>query len=116
MEFIKKYKNYIGIFGCALVAIGCLLPFAGVFGIYVKYIEGTNGILVLILAILSAILFFLKYEKYSLITTAVSTIIYGYNFFKVVSVKGANIGIGFFMILIGLVIMIACPLIKTNNQ
>lgn len=114
MEFIKKYKNYIGIFGCILVVIGCILPFVGAYGIFLRYIDGTNGIIVLILSIVSAILFFIKYEKYSLISSIVAAIIYVYNFCKIISLSGASLGIGFFMVLIGLIIMIGCPLIKNN--
>ena len=124
MDFIKKNCMWITIAGCALVLIGCFLPFANVsvlgFSQAVKYIDG-DGVIVLIAIIVSAVLVFLKKEKISLISTGIATIVTLYDAINVSHVTGSSslggvsLGIGFWIILIGLIIAIVLPLLPKNK-
>ena len=124
MDFIKKNCMWITIAGCALVLIGCFLPFAKVsvlgFSQAVNYIDG-DGVIVLIAIIISAVLVFLKKEKISLISTGIATIVTLYDAINVSHVTGSSslggvsLGIGFWIILIGLIIAIVLPLLPKNK-
>ena len=124
MDFIKKNCMWITIAGCALVLIGCFLPFAKVtvlgFSQAVNYIDG-DGVIVLIAIIVSAVLVFLKKEKISLISTGIATIVTLYDAINVSHVTGSSslggvsLGIGFWIILIGLIIAIVLPLLPKNK-
>ena len=100
MEFIKKNKNYIIWAGCAIMAVAVFLTFvkmsASVFGMSVsekvKFTELTDhgneikaisAWFVLIAAAVSAVLVYLKKEKFSLISTAAALFITFYDLFKV---------------------------------
>ena len=96
MEFIKKNKNYIMWAGCAIMAIAVFLTFVKVsaFGMSesVKFNEITkdgndinaiSGYFVLALAAVSAVLVYLKKDKFSLISTAAALVITFYDYFKV---------------------------------
>ena len=99
MEFIKKNKNYIIWAGCAIIAISLFTAFVKVsaFGHSesVKFIDlakefnkGSDGkvitaYVVLIAAIASAVLVYLKKEKISLATTGVALIVTFFDYFKV---------------------------------
>ena len=124
MDFIKKNCMWITIAGCALVLIGCFLPLAKVsvlgFSQAVNYIDG-DGVIVLIAIIVSAVLAFLKKEKISLISTGIATIVTLYDAINVShvtrssSLGGVSLGIGFWIILIGLIIAIVLPLLPKNK-
>ena len=129
MEFIKKNKNYIIWAGCAIMAIAVFLTFVKVsilgFSESLKFTEITdNGneikaisaYFVLIAAVVSAVLVYLKKEKYSLISTAAALFITFYDYFKVKdefkgSMGGAKITYTApWIVLIG-VILAAAPIV-----
>ena len=100
MEFIKKNKNYIIWAGCAVMAIAVFLNFVTLkvsllgysTSTSVKFTELTDGgneikaisaYFVLIAAAATAVLIYLKKERYSLISTAAAFVITFYDFFKV---------------------------------
>ena len=96
MDFIKKNKKYIIWAGCAIMAVAVFLTFlkisAGGQSESVKFIDVAKesssmhllpGWLVLIAAAASAVLVYLKKEKFSLISTAAALVITFYDFFKV---------------------------------
>lgn len=96
MDFIKKNKNYIIWGGCAIMAIAVFLTFikmsASGFSQSLKFNELTkdgnelkliSGWFVLVAAAVSAVLVYLKKEKFSLISTAAALVITFYDFFKV---------------------------------
>ena len=100
MEFIKKNKNYIIWAGCAVMAIAVFLTFvkmsASAYGVHVsesvKFTELTkdgneikaiSAYFVLIAAAATAVLIYLKKEKYSLISTAAALFIAVYDWIKV---------------------------------
>ena len=114
MDFIKKNKLYIGLAGCVLILIAAFLPYAtvSVFGFKqsVSYVEGWEGKVILALSIASGLLLWFKKEKYSLISTGLILLINLYGMINLKSqLKGfgslvnANLGIGPWLILIGVV-------------
>ena len=101
MEFIKKNKQFIIYAGCAIMAVAVFLTFlkisAGGQSESVKFIDVAKesssmhllpGWLVLIAAAASAVLVYLKKEKFSLISTAAALVITFYDFFKCFSLAG----------------------------
>ena len=95
MDFIKKNKQYIVYAGCAIMAIAVFLTFMkmSATGISqsIKFNELTkdgnelkliSGWLVLVAAAASAVLIYLKKEKFSLISTGAALLITFYDFFK----------------------------------
>lgn len=96
MEFIKKNKNYIIWAGCAIMAIACFLTFLKMSAYghseSIKFNELTkdgndmkliSGWFVLVAAAVSAVLVYLKKEKYSLISTGIALFITFYDYFKI---------------------------------
>ncbi len=100
IDFVKKNRNYVMWAGCAIMAIAVFLNFVtakvSYFGIStstsVKFTELTDSgnelkaisaYFVLIAAAASAVLVYLKKEKYSLISTAAALVITFYDLFKV---------------------------------
>jgi len=102
MDFIKKNRNYIIWAGCAIMAIAVFLTFVKVsaFGMSesVKfnkladdYDEAISAYLVLAAAAVSAVLVYLKKDKFSLISTAAALVITFYDYFKVKDeIKGVS--------------------------
>ena len=94
MDFIKKNKKYIIWAGCAIMAVAVFLTFIKVsaYGhseglkfnkLADEYDGAISAYLVLIAAAVSAVLIYLKKEKFSLISTAAALVITFYDFFKV---------------------------------
>ena len=131
MEFIKKNRNYIMWAGCAIMAIALFLTFIKVkiagevttikFNDLAdgKYgFDVISGWIVLIAAAVSAVLIYLKKEKYSLGSTAVALFITFYDFFKVkgndsvkaVKLVGKVSYVAPWIVLIG-AILAACPIV-----
>ena len=133
MEFIKKNKNYIIWAGCALMILACFLTFVKVkfsaFGYSdsesIKFLDLTkdeydldvlSGYFVLIAAAVSAVLVYLKKEKYSLISTCLALVITFYDFFKVkdaLSDAGSMAKITYtapWIVLVGALVA-ACPIV-----
>ncbi len=124
MDFIKKNRMWIGIGACVAVVIGCFLPFASVsaFGISqsVNFIEG-DGKIVLITAVISGVLLYLqngKYQKYSWISSAIGLFITLYDAAngskKIGGLLDLHMGIGFTIILLGFIVAIVVPFIKSE--
>lgn len=114
MEFLKKYGKFIGIGAMILTIIGLFLPIAKVSSslltLTVSFIQG-DGIIVIILTIISIILFLCNKIIPTLILTIISLGITLYDSINVSRLfKSSNelvnvgFGIGFYMILIGLLI------------
>ena len=61
-------RQIIGIIGSILMIVGSFLPFANVGFFSVNYIDG-DGVIVLVLAIISLVLMFVKHRGFSIITT-----------------------------------------------
>lgn len=142
MSFVKE-KKYLGMLGNALLIIGVFLPFVSVsvslFGISqstsVSYIQG-DGIFVLILAIISLLMIFadklsekvaffgkLVNPKLTLIPTAISIILL---IIDVSNSSGAasiysslasvSLGFGFWIMVIGLVALVAYPFLYKGDS
>lgn len=123
MEKIRKYCNYIGVFGCLLLLLGNFLTFvtvkASVLGIShgepVKFIDG-DGVFVIVAAIIAFALIYLKKGKWNYIPAIVSLAV---AFYDVADAKDAvseigslakvdiSYGIGFFIIIIGAIAVAA---------
>ena len=99
MDFIRKNKNYIIWAGCALIAIACFLTFVKykAYGMTdgLKFNELAKefnkgdggkvitGYVVLVAAIASAVLVYLKKTKFSLISTGIALFVTFFDYFKV---------------------------------
>ena len=98
IDFVKKNRKYVIWAGCAIIALACFLTFVKVkvsmFGYSTstsikfndladEYDEAISAYLVLAAAAASAVLVYLKKEKYSLIATAAALVITFSDFFKV---------------------------------
>jgi uncharacterized membrane protein YGL010W len=96
----------IGWVGCLLLAGGTFLPFAGVFGFNVNYIEG-DGIFVVGLAILATVLFFLRQYTFAGIAVLLSGALCIYSATNLLTseVSGlVQLQFGVFVILLGVVV------------
>lgn len=96
MDFIKKNKNYIIWAGCILMAVACFLTFFKMSGFGqsegIKFNELTkdgnkmdliSGYFVLVAAVVTAVLVYLKKEVFSLISTGIALFITFYDYFKI---------------------------------
>ena len=113
MDTLIKYRKYIGLGGCLLAIIGCFLPWATALGYSVSFVDG-DGKYLIIATIVSAILIYLKKDKISLIPTIIAVVIYLKDALNTFS-SNVSLGLGIFLILIGLVGMVIYPFIKENN-
>lgn len=109
MDTLTKNLNYIGIAGCALSVVGLFLPFASAYGFSANYIDG-DGKIMLFTRLATAVLLFFKKDLFSLIPTAISTIMIVAALSNILG-GAASLGIGAYVIIIGLVIQIAEPLV-----
>ena len=122
MDFIRKNRMWITLGGLALALIGCFMPFAKAsvlgFSQTVNYTDG-DGILVVIAVIISAVLVFLKKEKFSLIPSGIGALITIYDMINTSRVASGlasvSLGIGAFVVIIGLIVAIIMPLIPQNK-
>ena len=94
IDFVKKNRNYVIWAGCAIMAIAVFITFVKVsaFGMSesVKfnkladdYDKAISAYFVLAAAAVSAVLVYLKKDKFSLISTAAALVITFYDYFKV---------------------------------
>ena len=124
MDFIKKNHMWIGIAACGAAILGCFLPFATVsaFGLSesVNFIDG-DGKLVLIAAVISGVLLYLqngKYQKFSWISSAIGLFITLYDASnvgkKMSGLVNTHMGIGFTIIMLGFIVAIIIPFIKSE--
>lgn len=123
MDFIKKNIFWIIMGGLILATLGLFLPFASVsflgYKQSVSFISA-DGKLVLICLIATAVLFYLKKEKISLIPIGIGAIITIYDSINVGKVLGeasklvkATFGVGFYLVIIGIVVSLIALLYKT---
>lgn len=122
MDFVKKNAKWIGVAGCALILIGCFLPFATVslFGISETislFKSGALGIILIIAAIISgAIILLEKKPKLSLITSIISALLVILNVSNAKSYSSMmKYGIGLYVVIIGLVIAIVIPFFMSKK-
>lgn len=127
MEIIKKYIQYIGFAGCALMIIGCFLPFISVsfFGISksAALIGGDipdyaiNGWIIFIIPIVTAILIFLKKSKFVLIPNIIALILVIWNGVDIINQSSglASLSVGFWIIIIGIIISSLFAFIYKEN-
>ena len=122
MDFIKQNSKWVILCGLVVAIIGCFLTFAKVsvlgFSQSINYVDdGRDGIIVIIAAIVAAVLVFLKKEKFSVIPSAIAAIVTIYDMINIskvagsASLAGVSIGIGAFVILIGIAVAIITPFI-----
>ena len=115
MDFVKKNKKWIGIAGCALVIIGCFLPFAkaSLLGISqsASLMDGGDGWFFLVAAAVAGVLILLNKYKFSLIPL---------NIYEISHVSSEGMGIvkvsfAPYLIFIGLAMSIAVAFIKEDK-
>lgn len=131
MDFIKKNAKWIAIGACVLTIIGTFLSFATASinsTIYslsnsVKFVDGSDGKLVIAVMIASAVLIYFKKYLISFFTTGVALGITLYDAFDVKdsfssfgSLVKVNLGIGFYICLIGIIITGAATFICYKNK
>ena len=111
MEFLKNNSKWLGLGGCLLTIIGCFLPYASVLGMSIKFAsEGKDGNIVVVLLIVSAVLILLNKGKWSLIPSIIGLFISIYDGINVSNISTlVQLEIGFYVILIGLIIAIVTP-------
>ncbi len=121
MDFVKKNKKWIGIAGCALVIIGCFLPFAkaSLLGISqsASLMDGGDGWFFLVAAAVAGVLILLNKYKFSLIPLAIGVIL---NIYEISHVSSEGMGIvkvsfAPYLIFIGLAMSIAVAFIKEDK-
>lgn len=122
MEFLKNNAKWIGLAGCALMIIGCFLPFAtvSILGLSETIaLSGTGalGIILIITAIISGIVMLTKKSKLSLITTII------YALFVVLNIANASeygdafsYGIRLYVVIIGVIIAVVMPFFKSKQD
>ena len=122
MEFLKNNAKWIGLAGCALMIIGCFLPFAtvSILGLSETIaLSGTGalGIILIITAIISGIVMLTKKSKLSLITTII------YALFVVLNIANASeygdafsYCIGLYVVIIGVIIAVVMPFFKSKQD
>lgn len=99
-------EQVIGLVGCILLAGGTFLPFVGIFGVSINYIEG-DGILVLGLAVCAALLFLLNRYIPAGIVIVLATMICLYSTVNISNIDSRGIvqlQIGVFILYLGAII------------
>ena len=116
MDLIKKNVNWIGLIGCVIILIGCILPFAKIsflgFTQTITLIKtGALGIIILITTIISGVVItFTKKPKISLITTMITALLIILNISNAKEYSSMiKYGIGLYLVIIGLLITIITP-------
>lgn len=120
-KFIKQ-NNVLGLLGCVIILLACFLPFASVsaFG-YSESVslmsEGKDGIIFLVLSVVTAVLIFIKQDMAALIGGIITGGLGLYEIINFHAVLGAyssmvDKGFGYFLLLIGSIVLIASVIIK----
>ncbi len=111
--FLASIITSIG--GALICVLGCLLPFASadimIFNISVRFIEG-DGLLICILMAISIISSLAKFQKFNIISVVLSSIILYHDGKSVFEEEMVYPGIGFYFIIIGLIILLVGFLIS----
>ncbi len=124
MKVLKENAKWIGLGGCVLMIIGCFLPFATVSALglsqSVNYIDG-DGVFVVIAAVVAAILIYLKKGKLILIPSLISAAFVIYDAASGSSAASSSLanvsfGIGFFLIVIGIICVSAYPFLDNEKK
>lgn len=118
MSFLRKNAKLIGLIGCLVAIIGCFLPYASVLGISVKFAsDGKDGIIVVVLFIISIILMLLKKEKWSLIPSILGVAINIYDGLNVSDISTlVQLEIGFYVVLVGSFVAIVAPFLTQKDE
>lgn len=120
-KFIKQ-NNLVGIVGCVIILISCFLTFAsvGAFG-YSQSVslmsEGKDGIIFLVLAIVTAVLIFIKQDIGALIGGIITG---GFGLYEIIDFNSAlgayssmvSKGVGYYLLLIGSIFLLASVIVK----
>ena len=109
---IKPFAGFIGLGGAVLLFIGLFLPFVSVsftvFGTTVSesatYMDsGAKGVVVLLAALAIVALVLLKQNKIAFIPAGLAVILIAIDFIDVLNTNSASLGIGFYVMLLGLI-------------
>lgn len=122
MEKFIKQNNVVGLIGCAVVLIANFLPFASVsaFG-YSQSVslmdDGKDGIIFLVLSIVTAVLIFIKNDTLALIAGVITGGIGIYEIIHTSSQLGVYAsyvtkGAGYYLLLIGSIVLLASVVVK----
>ncbi len=115
MKKIKEMSNIIGLVGCGLIILGCFLPWVTVMGISINYIIG-DGQFVVGLTIVAVILIILKKGFWELIPTIISCILFINTTSKMLMNVTRNFSVGFYLILIGLILTLIYPFLARKPK
>lgn len=99
------------VIGCAMVILGCVLPFYSIDYLDVtksiKYIEG-DGIIVCICAIVAAILAFLKLKKAAIVPSGIELVVTVVELLAMQDVLGdlGRLNIGAYLVVLGAIVAV----------
>lgn len=120
-KFVKQ-NNVVGIVACFLIIIGCLLPFASVSMLgYSQSVsllsDGKDGIIFLVAALVTIALILIKKDLLSLIAGIITGGLGVYEIIYTNSQLGdyssmVNKGMGYYLLLIGAIVLIASVVLK----
>lgn len=120
-KFVKQ-NNVVGIVACFLIIIGCLLPFASVsilgYSQSVSLLsDGKDGIIFLVAALVTIALILIKKDLLSLIAGIITGGLGIYEIIYTNSQLGqyssmVNKGMGYYLLLIGAIVLIASVVLK----
>jgi len=129
MDFIKKNAKWIAIGGCVLGIIGTFLSFAVAkvpmigFSQGVKFFEGSDGKLCAALLVATAILVYFKKYIIAFVTTGAAL---GITIYDAIDVKSkfkdlgslakVDLGIGFWIVLVAIIIIAAATFLLYKNK
>ena len=100
--------------GNVLSIIGCFLPFVSVFGYDYPYIKG-DGIIVLVLCIVSMVLAFLNKAKISCVANVLALIVTFMGISKLAEISLEFLGVGAYLIIIANIVAIVGSVKSGNN-
>lgn len=120
-KFVKQ-NNVVGILACLLIIIGCLLPFASVSMLgYSQSVsllsDGKDGIIFLVASLVTIVFILIKKDLLSLIAGIITGGLGIYEIIYTNSQLGeyssmVNKGMGYYLLLIGAIILIASVVMK----
>ena len=120
MEFVKKNSMYIALGSIAATLLGLFLPFYKIsflgFSTSVNLFDSGHGKITLVALIVAGILVFLKKTKLTLIPLVVSAGFIVYNVFDVMKAKVGSLGIGAYLLILGVAAAIAVTVIEMKKN
>ncbi len=112
-------NEIIGYIGCIIAGLGLFLPFLEVLTIGVNFIEG-DGKIVLVGLIICAIFIFAKMPIITLVASLLCVAITGYDLFNAFSEVDfssvVQIGVGTYIIGVGLTLIIISSILQIKNN